>query len=205
MLIGIFFNLNSLKMKWIILCCFVAILPFFIDISKTIESRFFMIFLIVPMAFCFFMLGNIAKTLVELVYKNRNITFGMLSLFSMIICYILGNVNSSVKMYENQYGNLFLFFSCAITGIFAICYLSMFFKESTFLSYIGKNSIAFYVWQFAITSIFVSVLNRVAPYLQITDTNTIAFLAFACSMPFLFGIVFLTNKYFPVIYGLKRR
>lgn len=96
-------------------------------------------------------------------------------------------------------------FCSAISGIFSILYLSMFIKESRFLMYIGKNSIAFYVWQFAVTSIFVSAFDRLLPHvIQTTDRNIIAFLAFACSMPILLYIVFITNRYFPSIYNLKK-
>lgn len=206
LLIGTLFDTNKILVKMISLLLSVITSFFFADFSESVDSKLCMIFLILPMAFNFFLLGNLAKSFIATIHENRNMRNGILALMAILLCYILGSINSPVKMYENQYGHLFLFFCSAILGIFSILYLCMFIKESNFLMFVGRNSIAFYVWQFSVTSILVSMFNRLLPrLLNIPDNNVTAFAAFACSIPILSCIVSITQRYVPSIYGLNRQ
>lgn len=88
--------------------------------------------------------------------------------------------------------------------LFYNIYISLFIKGTKLLEYVGTKSIAFYVWQGAISSFSLSISYRFASkLLQVTNTNAISLLAFSISMMTLLVIVTLTSSMCPQIYGKK--
>ncbi|WP_353853887.1 acyltransferase family protein [Bacillus sp. Bos-x628] len=57
--------------------------------------------------------------------------------------------NSRVDMRVNEFGDILIFYVCALLGSAAVIYLSFKFKTSSILTYLGRNSIVILVLQFA--------------------------------------------------------
>lgn len=108
-------------------------------------------------------------------------------------------------LYKNEYGYLPLFLITSISGCFLTIYVSTFIKDSILLKYIGKKCVAFYVWQFLIVSLSISVASRgIKMVSNVENNNIITFMAFSMALPILYIIVKITKKYIPGIYGNKR-
>nr|MDH3175793.1 hypothetical protein [Bacillus pumilus] len=67
----------------------------------------------------------------------------------LVLTAYMQSFNSRIDMRVNDYGDLFLFYACALLGSAAVIYLSFKFKTSPILTYLGRNSIVILVLQFA--------------------------------------------------------
>ena len=113
--------------------------------------------------------------------------------------------NTSVTMYNNQYGNFILFIIGAFSGIAAILIISDKLKNSVFLNWCGVNSIIIYVWNFVLTQFFKNIVEivmvKVYPNCpHIIMTIFVFILCLLCVIP----IVWLGNKYIPELYGKEK-
>ena len=64
-------------------------------------------------------------------------------------------VNTPIAMYENNYGNIILFFIGAIFGIVFVCELSKCLEKNALLGWYGRNSIIVYVLHFSMIKIYI--------------------------------------------------
>ena len=78
-------------------------------------------FEIVPMAFLFYYLGYCAKHHDWKAVPRKNSCW----IFLGPVVVAISAVNTPVAMYENNYGNIILFFIAAISGIVFVCELSI--------------------------------------------------------------------------------
>ncbi|MCC9089655.1 MULTISPECIES: acyltransferase family protein [Bacillus] len=67
----------------------------------------------------------------------------------LVLTAYMQSYNSRIDMRVNDYGDLFIFYVCALLGSAAVIYLSFKLKTSPILTYLGRNSIVILVLQFA--------------------------------------------------------
>ena len=119
---------------------------------------------VLPMAFLFYILGNIFFNYKDKIFFWYNSIkpeiMGLIMLIMLSLLGVLSFINDSVYMYKNEYGNYFTFLSTSIMGILlTIFYFSDY--SSAFLSYVGKNSIYYYVWNFITIHFVTSIMFKV--------------------------------------------
>lgn len=150
---------------------------------------------ILPVAFFFFMLGNLLK---NKIINQQQFPFGLLVLTVVVV---LSNINSPVLMYLNEYGNIYLFIISAVAGIYGIIYLSRAFVNNYFLRRCGTLSVQIYVWNFLVVKIISHASKFIWGGYNI-ENNVVVFISgFIISMLILYGIANLTDQYLPYIYG----
>lgn len=153
----------------------------------------------------FYVLGNIIRPYIAIINNTKTISLSIAACIVLCICFSIANVNTPVMLYKNEYGYLPLFLITSISGCFLTIYVSTFIKDSILLKYIGKKCVAFYVWQFLIVSLSISVASRgIKMVSNVENNNIITFMAFSMALPILYIIVKITKKYIPGIYGNKR-
>lgn len=163
---------------------------------------------VVPIAFFFYMIGYTIKNNYEKLwmrlFKNTVVEI-CLMLIMVGILFACALSNTSVTMYNNQYGNFILFIIGAFSGIAAILIISDKLKNSVFLNWCGVNSIIIYVWNFVLTQFFKNIVEivmvKVYPNCpHIIMTIFVFILCLLCVIP----IVWLGNKYIPELYGKEK-
>lgn len=154
----------------------------------------------------FYLLGNIMKPYIIRIEQKKTVCVSIFAILSLCFCFFISAINTPVMMYANTYGNYLLFILCSMSGIFFSIYFSMFIKGAKLLVYIGKKSIAFYVWQGLIASLSLSIAYRISiEVFSITNANTISLLAFSIAIVVLYNIVKFTTDKIPQIYGYPKR
>ncbi|MCI8376151.1 MAG: acyltransferase [Lachnospiraceae bacterium] len=157
--------------------------------------------------------GYILKPYIEKVYysefKTRYIgkiirggVFGL----SMTLTIILSAYNTPIFMYMNQYGNKIAFILIGLLGIIAFVDLSFVFKESVFLNFIGKNTMIIYVTHF---SVYRYLREIVWEYLYDSTSLQSEFpyywILFLAAMVLQFPIIYIANRFFPVLFGKRKK
>ena len=112
----------------------------------------------VPMALLFVTIGYCMK---KYLLEYRKIHYAKLKIFCLLLITILiARKNSSVLMYNNDYGNLAFFMITAICGILIICAEGKKWQNNTILQAFGKNSVLVYVLHFRLTNLLHFLLNK---------------------------------------------
>lgn len=205
MLIDYKLDMNKLVNKLFLLFMSILFIPFSIKANVYCFTGTLLCLQIVPMAMFYYVLGNILCHYTIKISEERTImkSIVFISLASMTV--VLANLNSTVMMYKNEYGNLPLFFITSISGCFLTIYVSTYIKDSILLKYIGRKCVAFYVWQFLVVSLCISVASRGIKMIpNVENDNIITFMAFSMALPISYIIVKTTQKHIPGIYGYKR-
>ena len=205
MLIDYKLDMNKLVNNLFLLFMSILFIPFSIKANVYCFTGTLLCLQIVPMAMFYYVLGNILCHYTIKISEERTImkSIVFISLASMTV--VLANLNSTVMMYKNEYGNIFLFLCSSISGIASCLFFSMFVNKGKLLTFIGKHSIAFYVWQFIITAFFMKITNyALSTLLNIQNNNIVATMAFSLSLPILYAVVVYTTKEMPYLYGLNR-
>lgn len=154
---------------------------------------------IIPTAFLFYYCGFFLRdrTLVE--DKSHSQAQGMLILFLLAALYVLSQVNAPVKMYENSYGNYFIFLMTSFMGIYTVLEGARLIKNSNLLREMGRCSIAIYVWNY----LFIGILYRLIMSWQ--DKGICTGITFGISIICLFAVAKFTYKRAPFMYGVKKK
>jgi acyltransferase len=159
---------------------------------------------VLPIGFLFYYIGFLSKkNVLKQKYISKN--SGLLFFLSVPMLFIISNFNTPVTMFNNNYGNIVLFLVSVPLGVYAVMFLAEHCKQSKFLSYIGVNSIAIYVWQFKVDEFMKNISQLISNrlHLGLTD-STMTMLSFILSLIVLVPLVNLTMKYIPEIYGNKK-
>lgn len=205
LIVGCLINLDKTRNKLICLIVALLIVPFSIDANKYGFTGLLHCLLIFPVAFTFYMLGNILKEhILRLEHFHNNWT-GILAIVSICLCTLIAYLNSPVDFYSNNYGNLVLFYTGALLGCFSLLYFASFLTTSKFCIYVGKNSIAFYVWNFLFPWLSINIARPVLTLLNADNPNVLACLSFAIALPIFYVTVRITMKYIPWVYGIIKR
>lgn len=125
---------------------------------------------------------------------------------SMTLTIILSAYNTPIFMYMNQYGNKIAFILIGLLGIIAFVDLSFVFKESVFLNFIGKNTMIIYVTHF---SVYRYLREIVWEYLYDSTSLQSEFpyywILFLAAMVLQFPIIYIANRFFPVLFGKRKK
>lgn len=163
---------------------------------------------VVPMAFFFYLLGFACRGFFTAQLKQicdsngKEVMMLIIALCSLIVCALC---NSSVTMYNNNYGLFPIFILGSLSGIVVVWVIADFMQKNMFLKWCGKNSIVIYVWQFVLTQFFKNVIEII---FNVTHVNSPDFIMTVC----VFGvcvfavipIVIFSNRFVPELYGKKR-
>ena len=206
MLIGIIVDINKISNKIIYMICLLLLIWVSIQSNQYNETKgFFRCLQIVPAASFFYVMGSMMRAHIEKFERKKSLLTSILTVSAFCICFVIANINTPVLFYMNDYGNLALFFMSSILGCFSIIYFSTFIKEAELLKYIGKYCVVFYVWQFIITSLCVSVSARIVTLIpNIANVNIQTMFAFAITLPILYFVVKFNIRYCPYLYGLNK-
>lgn len=166
-------------------------LPWTIDVSLT--------------ATVFFGIGYIIKGKLDL----NNISSKTLPIF-LALSIATGMLNDKVEVYDNYYGNYFLFFISAISGIIIAVILAKLIKSSKILNFIGMNTLVLLGLHLKIIYIPLEFLsNKILILLSLDRTDflisLIMGLLFVCiTIIILIPFVNFINKHIPFIVGKSK-
>ena len=164
----------------------VVMLPWGIDISFT--------------AVVFYGIGYLMKITKFIILKLRT-SIKTIVFFSAIGSTLLfSQLNTIVFMYNNKYGNYFLFFIAAFSAIIACVILSNAIGKSSVLSYLGKNGLII----LAVHPKVLEFLNLIIiKFLKVDIVNSVAWGCIYTILIILMIIPFIQiiNEYFPFILG----
>ena len=170
------------------------------------ESPFYLN--VTPMALMFYSSGFALKpVLVKENIGGRESLFGKLVIIISTSCLlvVVALHNSSVTMYNNNYGNIFLFLISSFCGIAAVWFVSDLLRNSKALIWCGKNSIVIYVWQFSLTQFFKNIVEIIWVRLPIHVPEVLMTVCvFAICVLVMIPIVIFSNHFIPELYGKKR-
>lgn len=127
---------------------------------------------VVPMAFFFYLLGFACRGFFTAQLKQicdsngKKVMMLIIALCSLIVCALC---NSSVTMYNNNYGLFPIFILGSLSGIVVVWVIADFMQKNMFLKWCGKNSIVIYVWQFVLTQFFKNVIEII---FNVTHVNS---------------------------------
>ena len=154
--------------------------------------------LIAPMALLFYMVGYFCKNKVAQLVNYNTMWSGMTLLMVVTLLYFVAQLNAPVLMYKNFYGDLPVFFATTAMGIVATLVIARRMESSKFLSFCGKTSIAFFIWNFTV----IRALRHVLAILGLApNVMSTCFLLFGLSVVAITVINVVTYKYIPIIYG----
>lgn len=206
LLIGYFVDINKTRNKIIFLIFSLILVPISVNANKYGFTSFMHCLQIFPIAFSFFILGNILKAGIAELENSHSNFMGIAAIAAMCLCVVISYINEPVAFYQNEYGNLLLFYISALLGCFAVLYFTTFLTESKLLKYVGKDCIAFYAWNGFVAWSCMNIAYRVLSMFTTIDSVTIiAFASFIIALPALYIIVRITMKHIPWLYGISKR
>ena len=158
---------------------------------------------VVPMAFLFYFAGYMLKPIIHKELGNKQ--YGLIMIVAIVLLILFSQMNSYVTMYNNNYGNIGIFFMCCICGIYVIWYIADKLKNVDVLNWIGKNSIIIYVWQFKLAEFYKNIAEIVVGKVHVLYDDLVrTLIAFLLVIVTVIPIIIISNKYFPFIYGKSR-
>lgn len=155
---------------------------------------------VVPQGMLFYAFGYWIKT-IKLKDKEYFDLKGWY-LISVPILVIIALINTPVVMYENEYGNILMFYVSSIVGIYLILISSEVNKGNRILKYCGFNSIIIYVVHFCIVQSVRGVVIRLPWNINESLSGWIVFIG---TILMLIPIVWVCNKYFAVFFGKMKK
>lgn len=201
---------NTLRERWILQCGFcVACLSTALLLNG---YNLYLSIVNLTVSYPFFALGYILRSkwkeqivAFPAIVTAHKILFLCIVVICALICYIVGNVNGMVEMYNAGYGgNVFLFVIGAFTGTTMIAILSVFCN-----SYSGKGLIQLYskgtmlmlAWQ--IIFLFLIDLMFSKFLAQIAHNDFVTFILAALIFVAFVPIIRRINKYCPILIGYR--
>ncbi|MFS0655406.1 acyltransferase family protein [Bacillus sp. 179-C3.3 HS] len=125
-------------------------------------------------AVVFYSIGFLTKQwFVELKTKH---TLLLCTVLFVVTAYFQ-SFHSRIDMRVNEYGNLFIFYTCALLGSAAVIYVSFKLQRSSILTYLGRHSIVILVLQFT----GIDMMKAIVYYglgLDISDTTQLSWTLF---------------------------
>lgn len=140
--------------------------------------------------------------------KKNNWQQVLMLIVSGLIVYLSFNLNTKVKVDQNQYGNYLYFMMGAFAGISVLIHLFKlmedWLKESKTLKFIGQNTLIILALHLisgsVIKALSVYVLNQP---LSVYDMGWVKLLYAILSIAILYPVILLFNKYLPTLVGKK--
>jgi fucose 4-O-acetylase-like acetyltransferase len=156
----------------------------------------------------FFASGSLLRN--TLINTDRKSWFYLVTiLLTAVILYFNLQLNTTVRVYINEYGNFLYFLIGAFAGIFMI--MSIFklltdrIKRSKVLEFVGKNTLLI----LALHLISGSVIKAISVYilkqpLSIYEIGWVKLIYAALSIAILYPIILFFNKYLPFLVGKSK-
>lgn len=160
---------------------------------------------IIPTAFLFYFLGYMSKNQLLAIKDNHTVFRGLFILVLIAILFVLTQANTPVKMYENEYGNYFLFLMTSFVGIYIVVEIARLLEGSVLLEEMGKLSIAIYVWNFFVIGFFYRLTNTLMKYVGWEDKGIMTAITFSIAIICLYVIAKITYKKMPFMYGVRHK
>jgi fucose 4-O-acetylase-like acetyltransferase len=138
---------------------------------------------------------------------NNSIFLKSVNMYAALICLIIGMlcgyINDRVDMDTMHYGNFFLFYASSISSIYAFIQISKYIPNIKLISYVGKNSLSFFLLQNPAFLFFSMLIYSIS---RIRVSSCEFTLAYACgyallSMLLLFPASYIINNKIPIITG----
>ncbi len=156
---------------------------------------------IVPMAFLFYYLGYRVKCYDRKIASNKNSCW----IFLGPVVVAISAVNTPVAMYENNYGNIFLFLTGAVSGIVFVCEGAKCLKKNDLLGWYGRNSIIIYILHFSMIKVLHFFGKKVFP--QIAQCNyryPFNWCYFMAISLLIIPLILFCNRFIPFLFGKER-
>ena len=163
-------------------------------------TRGFLYVAVTPVAFGFYVLGNIIKD-----YNLSRKVNIWLTVPTAVALVIVALYNDRVLMYCNQYGYVVLFILTSLLGAFILNQLSYRLTDIKPLQWLGMNSIIIYVLHFSIVQGTRGVLVRLLPIN--TENPIMGLMAFAIGFTVTILASMFCSRYLGFLFGkpFKRR
>lgn len=188
----------------IVLLITIAFAVFCLHLFGEEEGVLYSYIRIIPVAFCFYELGNFTKKITISLKYDLNGFSGIIKLMLLPLLVVLSQWNEPVKMYIGYYGSSFvLFLLSACIGIGLVIVTSKI-ANMKILRELGRLSIALYVWNFIVVGFTKGLLGIILEKVGLYTDAVLAALSFAISVIILYGISKITLKFTPFIYGQKK-
>lgn len=158
---------------------------------------------IIPTAFLFYFMGYMLKNRLLAMKEKHTSKRGLSVIVLIAALFVLTQVNSPVKMYENEYGNYLFFLMTSIIGIWVVIKLSRLLVYSVLLEEMGKLSLAIYVWNFLVIGFFYRLTNALMKYLGWEDKGILTAITFGISLSCLCVIAKFTYEKMSFMYGVR--
>lgn len=114
-------------------------------------------------ALSFYILGYILK-ITNIIEKLSKIIY-IMPMPLLIFLTLCSYYNQPVMMHANDYGNYLLFIIGSISGVLAVCYISIVFTKYTFskiFSFFGKDTLFYFTWQFICLDVVKKLLKTIS-------------------------------------------
>lgn len=152
----------------------------------------------------FYFGGSFFKERVLRINNQQRRADNMFLILLLPIIVILSQINTPVKMYENEYGIMPLFFLTSVLGIVLVVELSKRLVNMPVLLEFGKLSIAVYVWNFLVVGFSLRILNRILLMFGLDNRDILTAATFSVSIIILYLLSKWTYNKLPYLYGLKK-
>lgn len=155
----------------------------------------------------------IAIVFLELGYLTRKVKLiNKISKPSILIVLLItnliaGSINTNIDISNGKYGNFFLFYIAAISGIFTMIIIIKNLPNSKFISFIGKNSFVYLaIHQYVIFGFLRRNMSKAVFESQfILDKLMVSFYFVIIACIVVYPIVKIINRWFPFILGRKKK
>lgn len=123
----------------------------------------------------------------------------------MIINITIGLMNTKINMYWGRYGNHFMFYIAAISGLLTVIIISKKIDCSKILEFVGQNTFIYLgIHQYVIFSVLNRVISKVFSNSNDLTLIFIAFFYVIFTLIVLYPVIKFLNRYCPFIIGKKR-
>lgn len=129
--------------------------------------------------------------------------------FILLLIIIAGNVvallNTNVEMGSNRYGNITFFFLSSISGITIFVMLSKLCKNSSWLKYIGKNTLIIFGTHLVLFRLFKGLYELFSFRDSAFSELFTVFFIFSLTMIFMIPVIHVFNTYLYVFIGMQKK
>ena len=132
---------------------------------------------------------------------------------AMVLSVSLAFLNGRVDMNTNRYGNYFLFYGAAASGIAAYTVMARMLPAARWLMYLGRNSMIIFGLHIPIATVVLAARNAALPSIlpllasskitSVMSEDIVAVVCAAISFLVLIPCIILMNRYIPFVMGKK--
>lgn len=212
---------------WFLTCLFITQLAFYL-IIKNLKNYRLVLFIssiigfilsiygsknmpwsidVVFTSIVFFGVGYLFKNTDYNIPIKRNYIYFFLLCICLGFGFVISQINVSVGMASNRYGNYIYFYTAAFLGIISCILIAKRARRSNILSYLGRNSLIIFGLHFPIKRVVVFLTSIVfqIPLEKIKSSLFLSGLDTVVTILILIPIIYLINNYFYIIIGKSKK